>query len=97
MPSDGECYFYFDPKSALATVKELYYEWNKKTKTLKMFGKLDGEFTIGSDVAIVSGKEIKLKEPVGFEDGMPLLPASVYAEIIGHKIVKHGNVLEFVK
>ena len=65
--------------------------------TLKLFGKIDGELTIGSDVAILDGKEIKLKEPVGFVDGMPVVPASVYAEIIGHGIEKHDNICNFVR
>ena len=51
---NGEVYFCFDPKNKLANVKELYYEWHKKDMTLKLFGKIDASFTIGSDITHTS-------------------------------------------
>ena len=94
---NGEVYFCFDPKNELAKVKELYYEWHKATESLHMFGKIDAIFTIGSDVAIVDGCEIKLKEAVSMVDGLPVLPMSVYADVIGHSINKKGDMCELIR
>ena len=94
---NGEVYFCFDPKNELTKVKELYYEWHKPTESLHMFGKIDAVFTIGADVAIVDGCEIKLKEAVSMVDGLPILPMSVYADVIGHNINIKDNVCELVR
>ena len=94
---NGECYFCFDPKNALANVKELYYEWHKNDMTLKLFGKIDASFTIGKDVAIIDGKELKLKEAVAMFDGLPVIPLSVFAEVIAHRVEEKGNICELIR
>ncbi len=93
----GECYFCFDPCSSLAYVKELYYEWHKKDMTLNLFGKVDACFTIGSDVAVVDGKNVTLSEKVSMIDGLPLIPLSVFAKVIGHTLTADGNVYELIR
>ena len=92
-----EVYFCFDPKNKLAGVKELYYEWHKKDMTLKLFGKTDASLTIGADTAVVDGNEVKLNEAVTMFDGLPVIPMSIYAKVIGYKLVQKGNICELVK
>ena len=93
---NGECYFCFDPKNALANVKELYYEWEKSSKTLSLYGRHDAVLTVGSAQAILDGKPITLSEPVDFIDKLPVLPLSLYAKIIGKKIVSAGDNVDLV-
>ncbi len=89
---DGECYFCFDPKNALAQVKELYYEWNKTAQTFTMFGKHTAVFTVGSDKVTVDGEITSLTKPFTLTDGMPTLPLSLYAHITGLMLTKNdGN------
>lgn len=95
---NGDFYFCFDPSIALADVKELYYEWDKPTKSLKLFGKnKDAVLTIGSDIAVLDGKEIKLAEAVSMIDGLPLVPASIYADVCGFKMKKSDGIVEFLR
>lgn len=93
---NNECYFYFDPANPLTRVKQLYYEWNISKKELSLFGKIDGIFKIGSCEAIIDKETVILPEPIGFVDGMPVLPASVYAKIIGYKLEKNGKFYNFI-
>ena len=81
----------------LAGVKELYYEWHKKDMTLKLFGKTDASLTIGTDTAVVDGNEVKLNEAVTMFDGLPVIPMSIYAKVIGYKLVQKDNICELVK
>ena len=93
---NGECYFCFDPKNPLANVKELYYEWNKGAKTLTLYGKHEAVLTIGSAEAKMDGTPVVLEEPVGFIDGMPVLPLSLYAKVVGYTLRKGKHEVDLI-
>ena len=84
--TDGVVYIPFDPKSALKDIHNLYFEWNKHSQSLYLYGEKDAVFTKDSNAAIIDGKELKLEKAVEFYDGLPLIPAELFADVIGRKI-----------
>lgn len=82
----GEVYFALDPNNTLAKVKELYYEWNDTNKQLTLYGKHTAVLTRGSNELLLDGETRMLAEPFSFLDGMPLLPLSLYAEVVGYNL-----------
>ncbi len=82
----GEVYFALDPKNTLATVKELYYEWDAMAKKLSLYGAHTAVLTVGSTQCLFDGEARALAEPFSFVDGMPLLPLSLYAEVVGYAL-----------
>ncbi len=88
---DGEVYVTFEPQKNIHTLMKLYHEWDLETKTLMLdcCGKIC-YFTEGSDKAIVDGKQVPLKKPLEFFDGVPMMPMKALCDIAGYKLTIDG-------
>jgi len=73
---NGELYVAADAVEGFFSLHNFYYEWSRKTGVLYILTRTNHEFTftVGSDKAIVDGKETALKEPFTLRDGLPELP-----------------------
>lgn len=73
---DGEYYLAANPKNCIFTSMNMYHEWDRFEGKLYIKTSNDTEFifTVGEDVALVNGKEQKLKKPFSLLDHMPVLP-----------------------
>lgn len=73
---NGEIYTVADAYNGFFSLHNLYYEWSRKTGKLYILTQNDREivFNVGSDVAIVDGKETKLAKKIELRDGLPVLP-----------------------
>jgi len=75
--ADGdEVYVAADDTKGFFSLNNFYREWSRKTGKLYILTKNNKEivFNVGSDVALVDGKETKLKKAVELRDGLPVLP-----------------------
>ena len=92
---NGELYVVAEPKAGFFSLHNFYYEWSRFTGKLYILTKNDHEivFTMGSDVAVVDGKETKLKKTVELRDGLPVLPLYFLYDLAGIRYSKEGNVL----
>ena len=65
----------FDPKTGMMTFIGCGYEWDANTSTLTVLHRDDSmTFTVGSDLSLVNGREVKLSHEVTSLDGLPMLP-----------------------
>lgn len=80
---DGKLYIPFDTKSKLDKLPNLYYLWNDMTETLSLYGEKDAEITIGSDIAVIDGQEVKMARPLEYYDGVPNIQADILCDILG--------------
>ena len=85
MPSetDGVIYIPFDTKSALKKLPYMYYEWNHTLETLTIYGKKTAVFTKDSDICVIDGKDVVMKKPLFFIDGIPAIDANIFCDILG--------------
>jgi len=92
---NGELYVAAEPITGFFSLHNFYYEWSRFTNKLYILTKNDHEivFTIGSDVAVVDGKETKLKKAVELRDGLPILPLYFLYDLAEIRYSKEGNVL----
>ena len=82
---DGETYIAFDTLSPVALIKDLYYEWKSTTEQLYIYtNNKNAVFTKDSEEVIVDGEYIKMSKPLTFRDGIPLIPAKLFADILGY-------------
>ena len=89
---DGEVYMPFEPKLFVCSMLKLYHEWYRDEKTLMlMCGDKKVLFTEGKDTVSVDGKEIKLKKPLEFYDGVPMMPMQALCDIAGYKLTVDGR------
>ena len=79
-------YIPFDTKSYLNDVPNLYYEWSHTNKTFTVFSEKTAVFTVGSDVAVVDGKEVKLSATFNLCDGLPYIEADLFADLLGMSV-----------
>lgn len=86
MSIDGEMYIPFDTTSALANIKNMYYEWHGTKNQLVILSDKEYTFTVGGDTVTFDGGEFKLSRPLEMYDGIPLIPAKLFAEILGMSI-----------
>ncbi len=87
---DGELYVVAEPDKGFFRYNCFAYEWSRFTGKLRILTADDKEliFTVGSDKALVNGKEIQLKEAVTTIDGLPVLPLYFIYDNIGIKYDK---------
>jgi len=73
---DGEVYVAAEADASFFKLHNYYYEWSRFTGKLVIENVNNDrvEFTVGSDVALVNGKEHKLKKAVETYDGLPVIP-----------------------
>ena len=89
----GNAYLPFDPVSALTELVSLYYEWVDSEQKLIIKAKHDYEFVKGEKTYTRDGKEQKMERELSFTDGLPMLPADVFAEILDRKYaIVNGSV-----
>ncbi len=94
---DGEYYIPFDTTSNLLFSPHVFWEWHKNQKQFVLKGVDTYIFTKDSDIVLCGDKQIKMKQPLAFDDGVPCIPASIFADIIGRKMTVTENVLDFSK
>lgn len=73
---NDEYYVAANPRYGIFAATNIHHEWDRFGGKLYLKTSTDTEFlfTVGSDVALVDGKEEKLKKPVFLHDHMPVLP-----------------------
>ena len=82
---DGVTYIPFDPRSALSRINNLYFEWDPQAEMLSLFGEKTAVFVKDCDIVRIDGVDTKLERPLAFYDGLPLIEAKLFADIIGRK------------
>ena len=90
---DGDILIPFDTAGNVSKRKELYWKWDEKSQSLYLYGIKDAVFTVGSDSAMLDGKKVKLKNKTELLDGVPLIPAELYAEILGKMFDNKNNTI----
>ena len=76
LKTDKEVYIAGNPSEGFYSLQNLYHVWNRKTGKLyiKTFTGTEFDFTVGSDTALVNGKETKLDRAVDTYDGLVRVP-----------------------
>ena len=93
----GVTYIPFDTRSKLTKLPELYYEWHKSENALVIRTDKEYVFIKDSDTVLCDGKERRLASPLAFRDGLPLIEAGLYAEIIGRSYRETADEIWFAK
>ena len=80
------------PESGILSRMMCTYSWNKTTKELTVTnGKHTVTFVIGTDTAVVDGKETKLYAVTYWYDGLPVIPLDTLATSLGYYPVYHED------
>ncbi len=76
---NGEVYVTTEAEKSFFSLHHLYYEWSRFTGELLIENAKKDRivFTVGSDIAVVNGKQKKLAEKVTLRDGLPEIPLFV--------------------
>ncbi len=92
---DGEVYAPTESESEFFARHRLYYEWDRHTGVLTLVSVNNKKvtFTVGSDKAVVNGKEVSLAEKVSLKDGLPVVPLCFLYDSLGMKYTFENNVL----
>lgn len=61
-------------------------EWDEKTKTVTADNGINVQLTIGSDIAKVDGKEVKMDVPAEIVNGRTMIPLRFVSENLGYTI-----------
>ena len=88
---DGKIYIPFDTKSKLKHIPNMYYEWDKNSESLTIFGNKTAVFVRDTDLVAIDGNDIKLAKPLTFIDGIPHIEANILCDILDMEI-KFGEV-----
>ena len=92
LPSDditfdgSELYVPAEPIKGFFSLHNIYYEWNRYSKRLYMLSRENKsiELHVGSDIAVVDGKEVKLSKPIEAFDGIPVIPYTWFLRQLGY-------------
>ena len=90
---NGVYYIPFDTKSKLKRLANMYYEWDKSTEMLTIYGEKTAVFIKDCDIVRIDGKDVKLKKPLTFVDGLPHIEALILADILGMTFEVEGDVV----
>jgi len=73
---NDEVYVVAEPYFGFFSLHNIYYEWSRFTGKLYMLARsgVEIEMNVGSDIALVDGKETKLAKKFELYDGLPLMP-----------------------
>ncbi len=91
----NDVYVAGNPSGGFYSIHNLYYEYNRAGGTLMI--KADNgkkmHLTVGSDVAVVDGKEKKLSMAIELYDGLVFVPLNLIYDMAGYKysVDKDGN------
>ena len=88
---DGKIYIPFDTKSKLKHIPNMYYEWDKNSESLTIFGNKTAVFVRDTDLVAIDGVDVKLAKPLTFIDGIPHIEANILCDILDMEI-KFGEV-----
>ena len=88
---DGKIYIPFDTKSALKHIPNMYYEWDKLSESLTIFGNKTAVFVRDTDLVAIDGNDVKLAKPLTFIDGIPHIEADILCYILDMEI-KFGEI-----
>ena len=83
---DGIVYIPFDTKSELKHIPNMYYEWDKTTESLTIFGNKTAVFVKDTDLVAIEGVDFKMAKPLTFIDGIPHIEANILCDILGMTI-----------
>lgn len=88
-----ELYVVADPATGFFVKHRFAYEWSRFTGKLRVIDNRDNEivFTVGSEKALVNGKETPLAEQVALVDGIPELPLTFIYDAFGITYKREGN------
>ena len=92
---DGEYYVVANPRHGVFSATNIYHLWNRFEGTFYIKTSTDVEFnfTEGSDVCYVNGREEKLKKPFATFDKVPVLPLKFVLDNAGLKYeIKNGII-----
>ncbi|MBO4950105.1 MAG: S-layer homology domain-containing protein [Clostridia bacterium] len=95
--ADGEdVYVAANPSSGFYYQNAFYYEWSKETGSLmiKTYGNHVFNFTVGSNKALVDGKEKTLKKKITLVDGLVMLPITFIYDEADYEYEKSDKRLE---
>ena len=92
---NGEFYVAADDTKGFFSLNNFYREWSRKTGKLLILTKNNKEivFNVGSDIALVDGKETKLKKSVEIKDGLPVLPLKFLYDLAGIKYTVENKAI----
>ena len=82
---EGHAYIPFDPMSSLTDLVSIYHEWIEPQQKLIIKAKHEYEFIKGLNTYTRDGQEYTLARKLEFTDGLPMLPAEIFAEILDRK------------
>lgn len=91
--ADGELYLPFDTTSSLVSIPQMYYEYRPEKQQLILWSREKNVFTVGADTAQLGDRTVRLARPVRMKDGSPMLPLSVFAEILGMTVTADGKTI----
>ena len=79
---NGKFYISFEPLRHFPLFTRTYYEWDVEEQTLmiKSYHDKVSYWTIGKDIAVIDGREVKLSKKVEMYDGLPYLPLEEFCE-----------------
>ena len=95
---DGNLHIIFEPLREAANLLRVYYEWDNDEQTL-MLEAVDGTVSywkMGTNKAVIGGKEILLKTPLEMYDGLPYLPLDEFCLATGASYNVTGNRIDIV-
>ncbi len=98
--TENEIYAAANPSNGFYNIHGMYYEYNRWNGTL-MIKANNGtvfNFTVGSDKALVNGKEEKLIKPIELYDGLVVLPIKFIYDKAGYKYrIEDGCVVTEIR
>jgi len=91
---DGDVEATANPRLGFFTMQNLYHVWNRFTGKLYVESKLHSlEMTVGSDKALLDGKQVDLGYTFKLRDGLPVIRLARFNELLGNKVELDGKVL----
>ncbi|MBQ8758478.1 MAG: hypothetical protein IJZ20_02175, partial [Clostridia bacterium] len=96
--TDKDVYIAGNPSNGFYSLQNLYHVWNRKTGKLyiKTFTGTEFNFTVGSDIALVDGKEVKLERAIDTFDGLVRVPLYFIYDNSGIEYKKTDDGVEVI-
>ena len=93
---EKEIYVAAEPEAGFFEMHHFYYEWSRFTGKLYIaYGyEKDAVFTVGKDIAVINGKEVRLDKALSLRDGLPLVPLLLLYDSFGIEYKRDGKTLE---
>lgn len=79
-------------KRGFYSLMRLYYEWDRFTGdgvlTLHTYKERTLVFTVGSDIMLLNGKQVKLEAPFALRDGLPVFHIKELCKYLGYNVTE---------